>query len=382
MLDTDSITVPTLILNESLAREHIRKLSQKAKEQNIRFRPHFKTHQSTTIAEWFREEGVTAITCSSLRMAEYFAAAGWADILVAFPINIREIKRINKLAKAIHLEILLADPSILGELDKSLETKVDAWVKIDAGYGRAGVSTEKKPEVLDFLQKVTASENLNLKGLLTHAGQTYRTNSASTAIAMHKASTDRMLLLKDYLSKKGYPDLQISVGDTPGCWLSDQLGGVDEIRPGNFVFFDCHQVEIGTCQAQDIAVALACPIVAVQPEQEKVIVYGGTIHLSSERVSLDGNITFGLPVLLTSEGWGAPIPGAYVPSLSQEHGVLHVPRAICATLKAGMLVGILPAHSCITVSCMRQYLTLENQVILAMDHPGSVQKQGNRNKKK
>ncbi len=40
---------PTLLLNEATARRNIQHMSGKAAESSVRFRPHFKTHQSASI---------------------------------------------------------------------------------------------------------------------------------------------------------------------------------------------------------------------------------------------------------------------------------------------------------------------------------------------
>ena len=53
-------------------RRNITFMADKAKKLNLIFRPHFKTHQSATIARWFREVGVKQIAVSSLAMAHYF----------------------------------------------------------------------------------------------------------------------------------------------------------------------------------------------------------------------------------------------------------------------------------------------------------------------
>lgn len=102
-----SIEKPTLLIDPDRVKQNIQRMCQKAKEQNIRFRPHFKTHQSAEIGEWFRQEGVTAITVSSLDMGRYFADHGWLDITLAFPVNIRQVLGIASLAQQIHLEILV-----------------------------------------------------------------------------------------------------------------------------------------------------------------------------------------------------------------------------------------------------------------------------------
>src|SRR4051812_3608705 len=103
----DSITRPTLILDEERARRNIERMAEKARQSKVGFRPHFKTHQSGEIGDWFRECGVTSITVSSVAMAEYFQAAGWQDITIAFPVNWREIEAINRLAGQVHLGLIL-----------------------------------------------------------------------------------------------------------------------------------------------------------------------------------------------------------------------------------------------------------------------------------
>ena len=98
MLNLDAITTPTLLVDSDRARTNIAHMAGRARRQGIRFRPHFKTHQSAAMGAWFREAGVKAITVSSVRMAHYFAAAGWDDITIAFPVNLRELPALVALA--------------------------------------------------------------------------------------------------------------------------------------------------------------------------------------------------------------------------------------------------------------------------------------------
>jgi len=366
MINLDSITTPTLLLDEVKARKHIAFMAAKAHQQQIRFRPHFKTHQSAAIGEWFRQEGVNQITCSSLQMAEYFTRAGWNDILVAFPLNLREIGRVNDLAGSIHLELLVESTATVAFLQEQLAGKVGVWIKIDTGAGRTGISAEDTKKIAEICRAVQGSHNLHLRGLLTHAGHTYRARSQEQAVATYQASITLMNKARNNLKKEGFSGLEISVGDTPGCTLAEDLGIVDEIRPGNFVFFDATQAAIGTCAVEDIAVAVACPVVAVHPDKEKVVVYGGAVHLSSEYYLEGEQKVFGLVTMLNPHGWGTPISGAYVSSLSQEHGILHIPRKVIRTIQPGDLLVILPAHSCITVSCLKKYLTLTGEILSAM----------------
>ncbi len=169
------------------------------------------------------------------------------------------------------------------------------------------------------------------------------------------------------LQASGLGVVEISVGDTPGCSLSKTFGDVSEIRPGNFVFFDCEQLAVGACTAEDIAVALACPVVAKHPQRGEAVVYGGAIHLSKDWIVEDGRMVHGKIALPQGDSWGAPLAGAYVDRLSQEHGIVHLEKDDLDHLRIGDLLCILPAHACLTVQVMGEYLTLDSKQIRTMN---------------
>ena len=77
----------------------------------------------------------------------------------------------------------------------------------------------------------------------------------------------------------------------------------------------------------------------------------------------DGHRVYGLVCLPSESGWSDPLQGAYVARLSQEHGVLRLAPEDMAKVQVGDLVCILPAHSCLTVTLMKRFLTLQGQFI-------------------
>ena len=161
--------------------------------------------------------------------------------------------------------------------------------------------------------------------------------------------------------------LQISVGDTPACSVVNDLTGVDEIRPGNFVFYDAEQYLLGSCAWEDVAVAVACPVAALHPERQDVVIYGGAIHLSKDFMDFEGHPAYGLAALPEGDRWGSPIKGAFVRSLSQEHGIVHVPQPAFDKVRVGDLLFVIPAHSCLTVTALGRYRTLSGEIIPTMN---------------
>ena len=358
------ITRPTLILNEAVARRNIARMADKARRSGVRFRPHFKTHQSAAIGEWFRAEGVSAITVSSVVMAEYFAEHGWTDITVAFPVNWLEIDAINALAARVRLGLLVESVATARFLGERLSAPVDAWLKIDAGYGRTGLAWDDFAGQAAVAGALAEADNVRLRGLLSHSGQTYHTDGTDAIRAVWAQTIERLDAARDALAAAGFPGLELAPGDTPGCAVMDDFSGVDEVRPGNFVFFDAMQVEIGSCGWPDVAVAVACPVVALHPERGQIVVYGGAVHLSKEYLTRpDGRASYGAVALPLDGGWGAPIPGAFVSGLSQEHGIVSAPPELLAQVQVGDLLMVLPVHSCLTANLLGRYRTTLGEII-------------------
>ena len=346
---------PTLLIDKEKCIRNIQKMKAKTDKYKVRFRPHFKTHQSTVVGGWFEEAGVSAITVSSVTMAGYFVSENWEDITIAFPVNLAEIDEINQLANQISLNLLVENTEAIGFLASKLKFKTGIYLKVDSGYHRTGVPVDDHQSILKLILEVQDSPIMQFKGLLVHNGNTYKASSKEEIKNIHRHSIEKLARLKAFLWKHQiYPE--ISVGDTPAMSVVENFEGIDEIRPGNFVFYDVMQAELGSCTHNDIAVALACPVVAKHPERMEIVIYGGAVHLSKDFITgKDGNPIFGKIVMLNKNGWSDVIPGAYVKSLSQEHGIIKVGTEFFEKGKIGDFIGVLPIHSCLTVNQMREY---------------------------
>ncbi len=360
-MKTSKILKPTLLLDSAKVKANIDRMVTKAQQNGVRIRPHFKTHQSARIGEWFKAQGITAITASSVDMATYFAWHGWQDITIAFPVNILEIKQINKLAGEINLGLLVESAQTARFLVKNLTSPADIWLKIDVGYHRTGILWTEVDEFVALAQEIEAAPHLSFKGLLTHSGHTYAARSKAQVETIYRETVSRMKEVQTQLIGAGLPH-ELSIGDTPSCSLVDDLSEIDEIRPGNFVFYDIMQLEIGACTEDEIGVAVACPVVAKHPERNEIVIYGGAVHHSKEFIEVDGTRIFGYVALLENGKWSPRLGQAYVAGLSQEHGLVKVSDETLNRIDIGDIVVILPVHSCLTVNLLQNYLTLEGEV--------------------
>ena len=215
--------------------------------------------------------------------------------------------------------------------------------------------------------KASKSPLLYFEGFLTHSGNAYHIKDQTEISDIQQNTSGKLLMLKKHYQPQ-YPEIILSVGDTPTCSQLPVANGIDEIRPGNFVFFDVMQFGLGSCTLENIAVALVCPVVAVHHSRKEAIIYGGAVHLSKEQTSLppDPEPFYGLAVSWDGKNWDTRTLLGKVGSLSQEHGILSLTQQGC-NLKAGNLVAVLPIHSCLTANLMRNYLTLDGEVIETMN---------------
>ncbi len=358
------INRPTLVIDKQICLQNIERMVKKAAEHGLRFRPHFKTHQSAEIGEWFRSFGVKAITVSSLQMAEYFAAHGWNDITLAFPVNVLEIKEINQLAKKIKLNVLVENREAAQILVEKITNPIGVFIKIDTGFNRTGIAATETGSIMFVLNALNEGKKLKFKGFLTHAGHTYQAKSTNEIFTRHFDALVNLKALKNrYLPE--YPKLEVSIGDTPSCSICDNFDGVDEIRPGNFVFYDLMQQNLGVCTFNDIAVRLVCPVVTKHISRNEVVIYGGAIHLSKESIiNINGKPMFGR-IVIQKDGEPTLLePLNYVHRLSQEHGVLKVTQRDFDNFHVGDLVEIIPVHSCLTANLAKKYITTEGEEIL------------------
>lgn len=348
MIREQEITRPTLIVDLQQCEANIKKMVGKADNHNLLLRPHFKTHQSNTIGEIYRKLGVKKITVSSVQMAQKFADNGWQDITVAFPFNPLEIREIEELNQKVKLKILISSRSSAQKLAKISKDKFNYFIEVDAGYHRSGILAE---DILQIEHSVNTLSDHKFIGFLTHAGNTYNAGSTSEILEIHHNTLKKMKALKGKFKVK-FPHLILSIGDTPACTLATDFSGVDEIRPGNFVFYDLMQYNLEVCKFEDISVCVACPVVDVNKDRNEIVIYGGAVHLSKEHIFINEKKIFGQVVKFAETKWDKLDEDIFVTSLSQEHGIIKASDDLIDRIEIGDLLGVIPIHSCLTTNLL------------------------------
>jgi D-serine deaminase-like pyridoxal phosphate-dependent protein len=297
-------------------------------------------------------------------MAQYFAGHGWRDILIAFPVNGRALDEINDLASRIRLQLLVSDGAMIETLAKNLRFPVGVRVEVDTGQGRTGLPADDHAAIDGMVEKVDAHKRLTFRGIYSHPGHTYLETSVEGIRKVYRRVVDKMGALHHRYAAD-HPGTECTCGDTPGCSASEDFGGITEITPGNFVFYDLMQERTGACSVSDIAVAMACPVVLKDEKKSEVVIHGGAVHFSKDALTdASGTPFFGQVAEHLDPGWGELVGDTRLSKISQEHGVITTGnRAWLKSVSVGDIIVVLPVHACLTANLMRSYRTLDGKWI-------------------
>ncbi|MFW5767987.1 MAG: alanine racemase [Bacteroidota bacterium] len=340
-----------LLISKSGTEANIRHMADKVKAKGLNFRPHFKTHQSYETAGIFKKHGIEKIAVSNIDMAYHFMNAGFKDICLAIPFNPLQAYHLKNLSSKSRFCITIDSPQHLDLYNEHCTNSTDVMIKIDTGYHRTGVNSGNTSEIMDIIKKINWQSRLHFKGFLVHNGQTYQAASRKEIANIHMDSLQKLQILKSRFSEFSP---YISIGDTPSASICEEFGPVDELRPGNFVYYDYMQYQLGACRLDDIACHVIAPVISVHPDRREVILHCGAVHLSKESLYSNGHLHFGEAMRISREGEIQTFsPPAFVTKLSQEHGTVRFSGQEAETFLPGDLLAIIPVHSCLTVNLMK-----------------------------
>jgi len=360
-MDLHTIKTPSLVLDLERVKRNAARMSERMRSFGTSLRPHVKTHKCVEVARIQTAGGPARITVSTLAEARAFAAQGFQDITYAVPIEHGKFAEAIELARRCERLSLITDdasvPPALDEAAHSAGVTLDLFLKVDCGYHRCGVEPDA-PEALEIPRLINDASNLRFAGILTHAGHSYhaRSNEELLSIARHERNLMREFAAR--LREDGLEVPTVSVGSTPTMTHVDNLEGIDEARPGNYIFFDAFQATLGSCGFKDCALTVLASVVHRDRTRGKVVLDAGAIALSKDRgpVELDSSCGYGRVLDIEGEELGARVG-----SLSQEHGEVTIEDSkLLESLRVGTRVRVLANHSCLTAAQHTHYNVVED----------------------
>lgn len=343
------LRTPAACVDRTRVAANARRMREKAAAAGVRLRPHVKTHKTVRLALEQTGGAPGPVTASTLAEVRGLLRAGFRDQTLAFPLAPARAGEACALAAEMDaFGVLLDQPEQVEALAAAARhgrARPRVWVEVDCGYGRGGWL----PAAEDLARVVAAVDEepeLAFAGLLTHGGQAYSIPGQQARAAVARREAEALHEAARSLAARGLPAGELSLGSTPSMSAAEprDLLGIDEMRPGNYVFFDRHQVALGSCADEEVAFSVATTVVGRYPARGEIVLDAGALALSKDAGAGEG---FG--VLATGTGSAERLlPGASIVRLSQEHAVCRV--ADVRAFAIGDRLRVVPNHSCLAAA--------------------------------
>jgi D-serine deaminase-like pyridoxal phosphate-dependent protein len=366
----DQLATPALLLDLDVLEKNLQRMQNLATKNRVSLRPHIKTHKCIEIAKRQQTLGARGITVSTFYEAEQFAAVGFNDITWALPMPAVYAEKVIELANKITFRVVIDSvetKTVLLKAAALAKNPVHVWLKVDCGYHRAGVDPSST-YAEDLACSLSKSDAIQFDGILTHAGHSYFAHSMEEIVEIAEQERSLMVNFAQWLRGNNITVPAISVGSTPTATLAEKLDGVSEIRPGNYVFFDYMQTQLGVCNIGDCALTVLSSIISHQPEGTHFVTDAGALSLSKDAGATHLRNDMGMGTIY--EDYERKRLFAHldvqIQSLSQEHGIIKVDKhsSIEDRFKVGERVRILEHHSCLTVANFDYYYVVRgNEVV-------------------
>lgn len=359
------LTTPSFLVDRRVVERNCDTMRRKAESSGVIFRPHVKTHKSPEIGRIQHGGRPGPITVSTLAEARRFAAAGFDDITYAVPIDPAKLAEAAAIANTVRqLNLLLDHRETLRAVESFAAREAisfDLFLKVDCGYHRAGVDPGCEAAV-DLALACSQSPHVRMRGLLTHAGHSYHARSREEIVGVAQQERESVAAFAARLHERGVTSLVRSIGSTPTAAVVERFEQCDEVRPGNYVFFDAYQAALGSCSIEDVAVSILATVVGIYPAEEKVIIDAGSLALTRE--SGYGDVPSGASIVCDENL--APLK-LNVTAMSQEHGQLR--GADWKQMTIGRRVRLIPNHSCIAAAMFDRFDVVEGSEVVDQWQP-------------
>ena len=338
MLVSD-LETPAVIVDLDVMERNLSRMADYCRSKDLSLRPHTKSHKIPELAKRQLSHGARGITVAKIGEAEVMLGAGITDILLAYPIIGKgKAEKLASLATRANITVALdsleAAQAIANEANAK-DVRISVLVELDVGFGRCGVANED--EALTLAQRISDLSNVDFKGLMFYPGHLQAQESERAQ--MRVAVNDLLSRVLGKLEGASLPVQTVSGGSTPTALEGHLFPGVNEIRPGMYIFNDRNMVAVGVADVEDCALSVIATVVSTSVSGG-AIVDAGSKTLSSDRYQLGDGGTFGL---ITEDHH------AELERLTEEHGHLNIRRS-SRQYRVGERLTIIPNHVCSTVN--------------------------------
>ncbi len=342
-LPLEQLPTPSLLVDVDRMQANIERVAADLDQAGVRLRPHVKTSKCVEVARRQVAAGAVGLTCSTPAEVELLAGSGFHDLLWAhLPVGATKVGFAVAAARDHDLTVALDSVEAARPLSvAALAAGVDVGFLLEVNTGQARAGVEPRLAV-PRAQQLRALGGLRMRGVMTHEGHlsTYGDDRDALTTAARGCGETLAAVAADIRSA-GLDCETVSVGSTPGLTSSPYADGVNEARPGTYVYFDANQVKLGSASYDDCALTVLTRVVSTQ-RPGTAITDAGLKAMSADSLAPDR----GAGVVCGADG--TPLPDIEFWTANEEHGFLRGPGV--ADLGVGDLLRVIPNHACGTVN--------------------------------
>ncbi|MBN8248727.1 MAG: D-TA family PLP-dependent enzyme [Verrucomicrobia bacterium] len=300
-----------------------------------RLRPHVKTHKLPPVIALCLAEGITRFKASTIAECEMAAAAGGADVLLAFPLagpNIARFLELRRRFPATRFSALTDDPDAVREIGGAAlaaGVEVSLMVDLNVGMNRTGIAPGEAAAAL--ARQLVQTRGLLFAGLHAYDGH-LGIPDPSERRARWEAALAPVWALRARLEAEGISVPSVVGGGTPTLPFHAGVPGV-ECGAGTTVLWDFGQPSQNS-ELEFLNAAVLLTRVVSRPAPGRLCLDLGHKAVASEMA----------PPRVRLFGLEDATPVGH----SEEHLILETPRA--AEFPVGTVLYGLPRHVCPTVA--------------------------------
>ncbi|MFN9448212.1 MAG: alanine racemase [Rubrivivax sp.] len=368
------LETPVALLDTDTLDANLRRMQQRVQALGVALRPHVKTAKCVPVARRQQALGAQGITVSTLREADEFQAAGFADILYAVGITPHKVPHALSLCeRGCTLRVIVDSLAAADAVVQAWQAwqgspgaaraaatggRLGVLIEVDVDGERAGLLPDA-PALLTIGQRLQAAGLLD--GVMTHGGGSYGMRGEAALQAFAEQERSRCVAAAERLRAAGLPCAVVSVGSTPTALSAATAAGVTEVRAGVYAFFDLVMAGLGVCRPEHIALSVLTSVIGHQPDKGWVLVDAGWMALSRDRGTQNQAVDQGYGVVCDEHG--TPVDGWWVQAANQEHGIITrrdgaaalTTHDVTQRFPLGSRLRILPNHACATAAQFSAY---------------------------
>lgn len=352
-----TLDTPALIIDKKIMEKNLEKMQKYADSKSVDLRPHTKTHKMSKLAKLQMKFGAKGIAVAKVGEAEVMAREGIKDIFIANEIvGDKKLNRIKELAKNIDISFgidSIAQVFMIDEVFEGFHKKAQVLIEIEVGEERSGIIEMK--DYIDLLSYLKQSKNVNLKGIFSHDGHSYKAKDVEECRKIHIESQKRTLEFVREAQNMGFDIETVSIGSTPSMMNDFEiLDGITEIRPGTYIFMDASQAN--AYGSYEVCAASVLTTIISLPTSERIITDVGAKGITAQERT-DG--------FCKSQGLGK-IKGhldVSVDGVFDEHAIIYN-KKLRDESSVGDTLEIIPNHICPVVNLHESAYIVEDGEII------------------